>query len=44
MRCNQCLEHFHEALGGAARPEALNGDASTLAQQEQFIGKQLGIT
>jgi hypothetical protein len=40
---DQGLEHFGEALGGDARPEALNGDAGPLDQQEQFIGEKLGI-
>ena len=43
MRRDQGLEHFGEAFGGDARPEALNGDAGALAQQEQFIGEKLGI-
>jgi hypothetical protein len=43
MRRDQSLEHFGEASGGDARPEALNGDAGTLDQQEQFIGEKLGI-
>ena len=43
MRRDQGLEHFGEASGGDARPEALNGDAGTLDQQEQFIGEKLGI-
>jgi hypothetical protein len=43
MRRDQGLEHFGEASGGDARPEALNGDAGALDQQEQFIGEKLGI-
>ena len=43
MRRDQGLEHFGEALGGAARPEALNRDPGALDQQEQFIGQKLGI-
>jgi hypothetical protein len=43
MRRDQGLEHLGEASGGDARPEALNGDAGTLDQQEQFIGEKLGI-
>ena len=43
MRRDECSEHFGEAFGGAARPEALNGDASAFAQQEQLVGEKLGI-
>ena len=43
MSRDQHLEHLSEACGGAVRPEALNGDAGSFAQQEQFIGEKLGI-
>ena len=43
MSRDQHLEHLSEAFGGAKRPEALNGDAGALAQQEQFIGEKFGI-
>jgi hypothetical protein len=43
MGRDQRFEHFAEAPGGAVRPEALNAEASALAQQEELIGKKLGI-
>ena len=43
MSCDQRLEHFGKAFGGAFRPETLNAEAGALAQQEKFIGEKLGI-
>lgn len=44
VRSDQGLEHVGEASGGAVGTEALNAEAGALAQQEQFVGKQLRIT
>src|SRR5271155_734867 len=43
VRSDQGLEHFGEAPGGAVGTKALNAEAGALAQQEQFVGKQLRI-
>ena len=40
---DQGPKNFEKALNGAARTEGLRGDASAFAQEEQFVGEQLGI-
>jgi hypothetical protein len=40
---DQGPEHFEKAFDGTARAQGLCGDAGTLAQQEKFVGEQLGI-
>jgi hypothetical protein len=37
-------KNFEKVLNGTARTEGLHGDASAFAQEEQFVGEQLGIT
>jgi hypothetical protein len=40
---DQGPKNLEQALHGAARTEDLPGDASAFAQEEQFVGEQLGI-
>ena len=40
---DQGPKNFEKALDGAARAKGLHGDASAFAQEEQFVGEQLGI-
>jgi hypothetical protein len=40
---DQRLDHSHEARGKSFRSDALGGDASALAYQEDFVGETLGI-
>lgn len=46
LRCvgsDQGSKNLEKALDGAARAEGLRGDAGAFAQEEQFVGEQLGI-
>ena len=40
---DQGPKNFEKALDGAARAEGMRGDASAFAQEEQFVGEELGI-
>jgi hypothetical protein len=40
---DQGPKNLEKALDGAARAEGLHGYASAFAQEEQFVGEQLGI-